>query len=321
MVKEEHVLSAESEEYLEAIFRLQEKDGVAKTSHLARELGVVPGSITNTIEHLEKHGLVVHEPYRGVKLTEKGEKRALEIIRHHRLAERFLTDILHVSWSKAHKLACRLEHAFTKDVSKSLEDTLRNPKTCPHGNPIPSENGVLVKEHLESLSSLKPGAKATVMRIAEETPEILQHLEKAGLMPGTLVEVEKSESTKNLKVKVDGKHHVLDNKLSSVVKVVSLAEEKRRRDKGASEPVYLLKKEMDNAIALTGLDEGSKGCVAFLSGGCGMVRRLAEMGLTPGTEITVLKRCPFRGPIEVSVRGVCVALGYGVATKIFVRPL
>lgn len=87
-------LSHETEEYIEAIYRLQRRNGAAKTTELARELNVVPGSVTNTIEHLKKHGLVKHEPYRGVKLTAKGEKLALNILREHRLAERLLTDIL-----------------------------------------------------------------------------------------------------------------------------------------------------------------------------------------------------------------------------------
>jgi len=313
-------LTAESEEYLEAIFRLQEKDGIARTVQLAKELNVVPGSITNTIGNLEKQGLVVHEPYKGVKLTEKGRKLALKIVRRHRLAERLLTDVLHVNWSKVHTLACKLEHAFTKDISKSLEKTLGNPKTCPHGNPIPSENGVLIKQNFELLSSLKPKVNAAVATITEEKPEVLRKFEKMGLMPGALVEVEKNEASKKLvAVKVDGQPYVLDHELASFVRVIPIPQRRRHRYRGTNEPVYTLREEKTDAVPLAELEEGKKGYVVFLLGGCGLVRRLAGMGLTPGTEVIVLKRCPFRGPIEVSTRGVCVALGYGVATKVFVR--
>ena len=132
-------LSLEAEEYIETIYRLQKRDGAAKTKELAEALSVVPGSITNTIEHLERHDLVVHEPYRGVKLTKQGEKIALGIIRRHRLAERMLTDMLNAQWSSVHEEACKLEHALTKKVAALLEARLGYPKFCPHGNPIPTE--------------------------------------------------------------------------------------------------------------------------------------------------------------------------------------
>jgi len=101
----------------------------------------VPGSVTNTIQHLKKRGLVKHKPYRGVTLTAKGEKIALNILRRHRLAERLLTDVLNAEWSSVHEDACKLEHALTREVVTLLERKLGYPKSCPHGNPIPSENG------------------------------------------------------------------------------------------------------------------------------------------------------------------------------------
>ena len=137
----EIALSQEAEEYIEIIYKLQKRNGMAKTKDLAETIHVVPGSITNTIEHLESHGLVTHEPYRGVKLTKEGEKMALDIIRRHRLAERLLTDILKAEWSTVHEDACKLEHALTKNVTDLLEERLGYPKFCPHGNPIPTEDG------------------------------------------------------------------------------------------------------------------------------------------------------------------------------------
>ena len=139
----EIALSQEAEEYIEIIYKLQERNGLAKTKELSENLHVVPGSITNTIEHLESHNLVMHEPYRGVKLTKEGERRALTIIRRHRLAERFLTDILKADWSTVHADACKLEHAMSKNVTNLLEEKLEHPKFCPHGNPIPTEAGLI----------------------------------------------------------------------------------------------------------------------------------------------------------------------------------
>jgi len=104
-------ISAVIEEYLECIFKLQEKSGVARTSDIVKSLGVVPGTVTNTVEWLEKEGLVTHKPYKGVKLTEKGRKIALQVIRRHRLSERLLTDILNMKWDKAHDAAGENEEA------------------------------------------------------------------------------------------------------------------------------------------------------------------------------------------------------------------
>ncbi|NIU38506.1 metal-dependent transcriptional regulator, partial [Candidatus Bathyarchaeota archaeon] len=127
-------LSATIEEYLEAIYRLEEKKGSARTGDIAKELNVTLGTITNTIESMEKQRLVSHKPYRGVNLTRRGRQIALDVIRRHRLSERLLTDILSLEWSKAHDAACRLEHAIAdKDIVEPLEKALGKPKTCPHG--------------------------------------------------------------------------------------------------------------------------------------------------------------------------------------------
>jgi len=129
-------ISATVEEYLEAIYKLEERRDAAKTGDLAKQLKVALGTVTNTIENMEKQNLVVHEPYKGVKLTDKGRKRALNVIRRHCLSERLLTDILRLEWSKVHDAACKLEHAFAdEELSRSLDEALGHPKTCPHGNP------------------------------------------------------------------------------------------------------------------------------------------------------------------------------------------
>jgi len=182
-------LSHEAEEYIEAIYRLQKQDGIAKTKELADKLEVVPGSITNTIEHLEKHGLVEHEPYRGVKLTRKGEKVALDVLRRHRLAERMLTDILNVKWSDVHESACKLEHALTKDVIPLLEKRLGHPKFCPHGNPIPTEKGVVEEEECNQLTEIGLNENCIVTRITDGKRERLSLLASKGITPQVLLHV------------------------------------------------------------------------------------------------------------------------------------
>ncbi|MFQ6081363.1 MAG: metal-dependent transcriptional regulator [Candidatus Bathyarchaeia archaeon] len=219
MEAEETTVSGEAEEYLEAIYRLERKTGSAKTMELARQLKVVPGSVTNTIENLERRGLVIHEPYKGVKLTEKGRKLALNVLRRHRLAERLLTDILHIDWSEAHDAACKLEHAIAdEDIIKPLEKTLGHPQTCPHGNPIPTKGGGIIEEKSELLTDLKPGEGGIVVKITEERRDMLQYLASLGLMPGTLVEIEeKAPFNGPIIVKTRGASYALGHDVASVI--------------------------------------------------------------------------------------------------------
>ncbi|MDH5702029.1 MAG: metal-dependent transcriptional regulator [Candidatus Bathyarchaeota archaeon] len=212
-------VSSEAEEYLETIYRLEKKTGSAKTMELARQLKVVPGSITNTIEGLERRGLVTHEPYRGVKLTEKGRKLALNVLKRHRLAERLLTDILHLDWSEAHDAACKLEHVIADEsIMKPLEKTLGHPKTCPHGNPMPSESGEIVEEESEPLMKLQPCEKGIIVKVTEEKPEVLRHLATLSLVPGATVEMKGRELSRGpIIVKVMESSHALDHDIASII--------------------------------------------------------------------------------------------------------
>jgi len=213
-------VSPTSEEYLEAIYKLNEKTGSAKTSNLADQLQVSLGTITNTIENLEKQGLITHEPYKGVKLTEKGRKVALNVIRRHRLSERLLTDILHVDWSKVHNAACKLEHDLTRDVIEPLEKILGHPKTCPHGNPIPTESGRVVEEKSEFLANLNPKQSGVIIKITEENPDVLRYLATLGLLPGASVEVEeKAPFNGPIIVKVMGASYALGRNIASIIRI------------------------------------------------------------------------------------------------------
>jgi len=213
-------VSSTSEEYLEAIYKLEEKTGSAKTSDLARELQVKLGTITNTVESLEKEGLIIHKPYKGVKLTSKGQKIALSVIRKHRLSERLLTDILHLDWSRVHDVACKLEHAITKDVIRPLERALRYPKTCPHGSPIPTESGRVIEEKAEPLTNLDLRDRGTIIKVTEEKDEVLRYLATLGLIPGACVEVEeKAPFNGPIIVKVMGARYALGREIASVIYV------------------------------------------------------------------------------------------------------
>jgi DtxR family Mn-dependent transcriptional regulator len=211
-------VTAVVEEYLEGIYRLQEKSGVARTSDIVKVLQVVPGTVTNTVERLEKEGMLRHEPYRGVKLTDKGRKIALDVIRRHRLSERLLTDFVRVDWDKVHDAACKLEHGIANDVIKKLEKALGHPKTCPHGNPIPTACGGIVEEKSEPLSTLRSKESGVVAKIKDETPEVLEYIAALGLLPGTSIEiVEKAPFDGPVTVKVGGANHALSLSMASII--------------------------------------------------------------------------------------------------------
>jgi len=213
-------VTAVIEDYLKGIYRLQEKSGVARTSDIVELLQVAPGTVTNTVDRLEKGGLVTHEPYKGVKLTEEGRKIALRVMRRHRLLERLLTDILHVNWSEAHTAACRLEHGITSDITKNLEKALGHPRTCPHGNPIPTECGGIVEEESQPLTELDEKERGTIAKITEEKPDFLCYLDTIGLAPGASIEVlKKAPFDGPITLKVGGVSHALGHAMASIIQV------------------------------------------------------------------------------------------------------
>jgi len=219
----EEAVTRQTEEFLESVYRLQERDGVARTSELARMLKVVPGTVTNTVERLEKKGLVLHETYKGVALTEKGRKIALRTLRRHRLSERLLTDVLSMKWNQVHEAACRLEHGVTEDIAKNIEKTLGWPRTCPHGNPIPTMCGGVIDEGSEPLLGLKPGQIGVVTRITDEKKSTLEDIERLGLKPGAHIEVLQMTAAEGpVTARIDRSDQTLSRKIASVIMVKTL---------------------------------------------------------------------------------------------------
>jgi DtxR family Mn-dependent transcriptional regulator len=212
-------ISSQAEEYLEAIYRLEQKEGFARTMELARALKVVPGSITNTIENLKRKGLVIHKPYKGVKLTEIGQKIASSVLRRHRLAERLLTDVLHLDWTEVHDPACKLEHALSPEILKPLEKALGHPKKCPHGNPIPTSCGGIFEEETIALSKLGAKLGGIIVKITKEKTEILKQLTRLNLTLGKRVQVENVVTDGSLIIRVEGESCTIDHDLASIIYV------------------------------------------------------------------------------------------------------
>jgi DtxR family transcriptional regulator, Mn-dependent transcriptional regulator len=184
MIKE----SPRTEEYLEYIYKLQEIHESATTSKLAERLELAPSSVSEMLRQLEQKELVKYAD-KGVILTKEGELAAKKVIRKHRLSERLLTDILGFKWDKVHEEACRLEHDISPEMEEKIEEKLGNPKTCPHGYPIPDKDGLIVQDNTVKLSELKANEKGVIISVFEENSEMLQYLGSLGLYPQVDIEV------------------------------------------------------------------------------------------------------------------------------------
>jgi DtxR family Mn-dependent transcriptional regulator len=185
------MLSAVMEDYIKAIYAIGNDTGErVGTSELAEYLDVTSPTVSSMLKKLEERGLVDREEYRGVTLTEEGEIVALEILRHHRLLESFLTEHLDYDWADVHEEADRLEHHVSEELTARIADALDNPGVDPHGDPIPDADLKLPEETGRSrLSDASEGDRAVVRRIRHQGDEELRYLSDAGIEPGTEVEV------------------------------------------------------------------------------------------------------------------------------------
>lgn len=179
--------TATLEEYLETIYKLDEK-GVVRPTPIAEALGVSGPTVTATLRRLESAGYIVRE--RGaVVLTVDGRALAIDIIRRHRISERFLVDILGLPWDEAHEDACRLEHALSPRVLAALESFLDNPEVCPHGHPIPTAEGHITAVAGAPLCDFDAGSNVKIVQVAEDDDAMLAYLGSMGMFPGTEVRV------------------------------------------------------------------------------------------------------------------------------------
>lgn len=188
--KTEREFSESMEEYLEGIFRLQKEADKVTTGEISTYMCVSAGSATTMVKRMAELGLVVHEPYQGIRLTAVGEKFAKQLTRAHRILEVFLVDTLELPWNDVHELACKLEHYISDEIISQMYNRLGQPKTCPHGNPTDPD----FDDRSFRLQNATQGQKLRVCKITDERIEFLQHLEELGLLPG--VEFEAVDSTK-----------------------------------------------------------------------------------------------------------------------------
>ncbi len=187
-IRKSEPLSTSAGDYLKAIWELA-GSGKVTTTGVSERLSVAPGSVTRMLGRLQGMGLVRHEPYRGVSLTERGEAEALKLLRRHRLIEAFLIEYLGYGWEEVHGEAERLEHAVSDGFTERLAELLGHPDRDPHGSPIPGKDGTLVPEDLVPLSEVAVGDLVRIARIRREDTEALAYLGGHDLVPGRLLKV------------------------------------------------------------------------------------------------------------------------------------
>jgi DtxR family Mn-dependent transcriptional regulator len=174
---------------LKLIYAMQEQGQKVSTSAISERLGVSDATATMLFKDFNTAGWVEHVPYRGVHLTIQGEQKAKEVIRHHRLLELYLARELGYTWDKVHDEADRLEHVISEEFEDRLDEILGYPTIDPHGDPIPSKEGLMVDRDGRKLSLVKEGQTCRILRVSDQKSEKLCYLGKLGLYPETLIEV------------------------------------------------------------------------------------------------------------------------------------
>ncbi len=222
MAARELTRSAAVEDYAKAIFALETRSSQpVSTNALAERLAITPGSVSAMLKKLDELGLTTHVPYRGVRLTEDGRLVALEVIRHHRLLESYLSDALGMPWDRVHAEAEVLEHVISEDLEALIAAKLGNPTVDPHGDPIPSAELELSESPTESLDNLHAGDEGMFVRVSDSDPEMLRYLAERGIAPGDRFSVrERQPFGGPLFVVFGGIEHAIGGRLAGAMRVV-----------------------------------------------------------------------------------------------------
>lgn len=214
--------SAVQQEYLAETYRLlhYQTDDYITTSQLAERMNVSPPAVAAVVERLKKAGFVEHEPYRGMRLTTKGEREALTNIRRHRLAEVFLVKVMGFGWHEVHDEADAIGAVISETVASRMEKMAGYPKRCPHGEPIPTADGKMPQVIDEPLSDLTPPADLVISRVNTHDPERLKYLWTIRLMPGQPITLlSRGPFEGPLRLRVADQEQVIGNELAKTIRV------------------------------------------------------------------------------------------------------
>lgn len=202
------------EDYLKVIYKLSATDD-SSTSKIAEALGISAASVTNMTKRLVKMNLAEHRAHKQVYLSKEGKKKALQIIRHHRLLETFLIEVMGYTWDEVHEEAERLEHHISPLFEKKMAGMLGNPEYDPHGDPIPGEDGSIPPICSSNLYEYEVPARIVIRRVANTDDELLRYFEERSLIPGTELEIiSKAPFNGPLTVSRDGTEEVIGYELA-----------------------------------------------------------------------------------------------------------
>jgi DtxR family transcriptional regulator, Mn-dependent transcriptional regulator len=182
-------LSGPVEDYLKTIYDLERGAQPATTNEIALRLAISPASVSGMMRRLADQGLITHEPYRGVRLTEDGRRAALRTLRRHRILECYLTEVLGYPWDRVHEEAEQLEHTASEELIERMASALGDPSHDPHGAPIPSREGEVDETTLRTLADAAVGEQVRVRQVMDKDAERLRYLAELGIRPGALVRI------------------------------------------------------------------------------------------------------------------------------------
>lgn len=214
-------ISPAVEDYTKAIYALQLRgEQPVSTTALAQRLGVTAASASGMVKRLTELGLALHQPYRGVTLTDDGRRVALEVMRHHRLLELYLVRSLGVPWDRVHAEAEVLEHVLSEELEELISEKLGHPTHDPHGDPIPTPELTIEEGATLALQALQPGDRARFTRVSDSEPEMLRFLAERGIAPGGDLEViDKQPFDGPLFVRIANQVHVFGGALAAAMRV------------------------------------------------------------------------------------------------------
>jgi DtxR family transcriptional regulator, Mn-dependent transcriptional regulator len=214
-------VSASAQDYAKAIYALQTREGGAVSTHeLAERLDVTPGSVSAMVAKLAEVGVLEHERYHGVRLTEKGRRLALEVLRHHRLIELFLAEELGMPWDRVHAEAEVLEHVLSEELEQLIAERLGDPRLDPHGDPIPTPEFEIDEGSSHSLDELPVGAAGAFVRVSDSDPAKLRYLAERGIKLGDRLEItDRQPFGGPVFVRIGGHEHPLGGELAHAMRI------------------------------------------------------------------------------------------------------
>lgn len=212
------IVSPAMRRYAAEIYRLQQDYPEVKLSDLSEHVDASTQAVSRMIRRMKKGGYLVHEPYRGVRLTPEGESIAMPALRRHRLIEVFLVKVMEYDWSKAHELSDVFELGVNQELEDRIDELTGHPTRCPHGEPIPTRDGVMPQVRDRCLLELETGMEGAISRVRTHDHDKLRYIAELGLLPGKgLTLLSRAPFRGPLRVQLNGHEQVIGYEIASTL--------------------------------------------------------------------------------------------------------